>query len=143
MGEGRLFPHEILVEAEVTTAGGDFLVHLKVGSEGKFVCDRCGEEFQRDVRGEVRTLFTFDTEKVQGEGNGEIRLLHSSAQEINITQDALDAFLLAVPAKCLCREECLGLCPRCGANLNKKRCSCFGDEVDSRWETLKGLKFEE
>lgn len=137
------FPHEIEIEARISTLGGDFLVDLKVKSEGEFLCDRCGEEFRRIITGEIQTLFTFDRVKVQEEGGGEVRILPPSAQEIDITQDVRDGLLLAIPAKSLCREGCLGLCPRCGAKLNEEKCSCPRGEVDSRWEALKNIKSKE
>lgn len=48
--------------------------------------------------------------------------------------------LLAVPAKALCREDCKGLCPQCGQNLNTGSCSCAEQRTDPRWEALAGLK---
>ncbi len=46
--------------------------------------------------------------------------------------------LLAVPMKPLCRPDCAGLCPTCGANLNKTICSCLR-VVDPRWQKLRDL----
>jgi uncharacterized protein len=137
------FPHEIEIEARISTLGGDFLVDLEVKSEGEFLCDRCGKEFRRVITGEIQTLFTFDRVKADEEGGGEVRILPPSAQEIDITQDVWDALLLAIPAKSLCHEGCLGLCPRCGAKLNEEKCRCPGDEVDPRWEALKNIKSSE
>jgi len=141
-GEGRRFCNEIQVRAKVTTMGDDFLVDLEVESEGEFVCDRCGEEFQKGIVGKIQTFFTFDAEKIQEE-EGEVHLLSPVIQEIDISQDVRDALFLAIPAKCLCRDRCLGLCPRCGTNLNEKRCTCSRSEEDPRWKALKGLKFED
>lgn len=143
IGQGRRFPHEIKVEANVEIVGEDFLIDIKVESEGEFVCDRCGEEFRRTTRGKVKILFTFDKSMVQGEGNDDVKLLLPSTQEIDITQDVFDALLLSVSAKCLCKEGCLGLCSHCGTNLNRDKCSCLKDEIDPRWEALKDLKFKD
>ncbi len=41
-----------------------------------------------------------------------------------------------------CREDCKGLCPECGANLNELSCRCAEEQVDSRWQALKGFKAE-
>jgi uncharacterized protein len=49
--------------------------------------------------------------------------------------------LMSEPAKPLCREDCAGLCPRCGADLNLGPCGC-GPETDRRWDALAGLKKE-
>jgi uncharacterized protein len=42
----------------------------------------------------------------------------------------------------LCREDCLGLCPRCGANLNLGDCNCEKGNVDSRWAVLADLRLD-
>jgi uncharacterized protein len=50
-----------------------------------------------------------------------------------------ESILLTLPLKPLCREDCKGLCPICGIDLNKSVCSCVKRETDPRWEKLKGL----
>jgi uncharacterized protein len=46
---------------------------------------------------------------------------------------------LQVPIRLLCREECRGLCPQCGADWNTEQCSC-PPPIDPRWESLTGLR---
>jgi uncharacterized protein len=48
--------------------------------------------------------------------------------------------LLAVPLKAICREDCKGMCPYCGKNLNLEQCSCSGAVEDPRWSSLKDLR---
>jgi|SRR5580765_3767760 len=52
-----------------------------------------------------------------------------------------EEILLAIPGHVLCREECRGLCPTCGTDLNVARCNCETQTVDARWEGLKDLRF--
>jgi uncharacterized protein len=47
--------------------------------------------------------------------------------------------LLAIPMKPLCRQNCAGLCPRCGKDLNEGQCDCPEDEIDPRWSKLANL----
>lgn len=47
--------------------------------------------------------------------------------------------LLAIPMKPLCREDCAGLCPNCGQNLNQGRCDCPVQDIDPRWSKLTKL----
>ena len=47
---------------------------------------------------------------------------------------------MQVPMKPLCREDCKGLCPRCGEDWNLKGCGCVLETSDPRWEALKALK---
>ena len=48
--------------------------------------------------------------------------------------------LLSLPARTLCKPECKGLCPRCGADRNKQPCTCDVGPSDPRWEALAGLR---
>jgi uncharacterized protein len=58
-----------------------------------------------------------------------------------LLEDALrEQVLLAVPLKTICREDCKGLCPHCGKNLNEGQCSCANQVDDPRWEALKDIR---
>ena len=51
-----------------------------------------------------------------------------------------EQILLAVPLRVLCIEECKGLCPHCGKNLNEGQCSCAEPLEDPRWAALKDIR---
>ncbi|MBZ5657326.1 MAG: DUF177 domain-containing protein [Acidobacteriia bacterium] len=56
-------------------------------------------------------------------------------------EDALrEQVLLALPLKVVCREDCKGLCPLCGKNLNESQCSCAAHMEDPRWAALKEIR---
>jgi len=56
-------------------------------------------------------------------------------------EDALrEQVLLSLPLKVVCREECKGLCPHCGGNLNQQKCSCERTVEDPRWAALKEVR---
>jgi DUF177 domain-containing protein len=58
-----------------------------------------------------------------------------------LLEDALrEQVLLAVPLKAICREDCKGLCPHCGRNLNSEPCSCAEPVEDARWSALKEIR---
>jgi len=58
-----------------------------------------------------------------------------------LLEDVLrEQVLLAVPLKAVCREDCKGLCPHCGKNLNESQCSCEDLLEDPRWSALKGIR---
>ena len=83
------------------------------------VCDRCGL-----------------AEELQNEDNDEIVLLTDG--EVDLGDLARTAFILGMDTKTLCSEDCKGLCPRCGADLNLGPCSCK-KEVDPRLAVLAKL----
>jgi uncharacterized protein len=68
--------------------------------------------------------------------------LHPETDTINLTDDIRDYALLAIPMKSLCSENCKGLCPNCGANLNDGPCKCKEEKIDPRWEPLLKLKLK-
>jgi uncharacterized protein len=51
-----------------------------------------------------------------------------------------EQILLALPIKAVCRDECKGMCPQCGKNLNTGECRCEAVADDPRWDALKGLR---
>ena len=61
---------------------------------------------------------------------------------LDLTEAIRQYRVMALPMKPLCREECAGLCPTCGKNLNTGPCDCPANEIDPRWAKLLKLKSE-
>ena len=59
---------------------------------------------------------------------------------LDLTEAIRQYKVIALPMKPLCHEECAGICPICGKNLNEGPCDCPSDEVDLRWSELLKLK---
>jgi uncharacterized protein len=70
----------------------------------------------------------------------EVQILPPGETVVDITDDVRQTVLLGIPQKLVCREDCLGLCPSCGANRNTAPCTCADAAVDPRWERLKGMR---
>lgn len=64
-------------------------------------------------------------------------------EEIDLNELVREQFYLALPMKPLCREDCQGLCPHCGTNLNTGACECAGAWEDPRLAPLKQVKTRE
>jgi uncharacterized protein len=60
--------------------------------------------------------------------------------EIDMTELVREQILLNLPEQIFCREDCKGLCEKCGANRNLIDCNCEEKEIDPRWAALKNLK---
>jgi uncharacterized protein len=76
-------------------------------------------------------LSVTDAEAEIGYYEGEGLLLEDTLRE---------QVLLALPLKSICREDCKGLCPHCGKNLNEVQCSCVEEVEDPRWAALKEIR---
>lgn len=99
--------------AGVLTLTGDVRANMRC------VCDRCGSVFEREKTGRYSAVLAADMS------------VEDDAEVFPITEDGIDpgdvlttCLILDMDAKCLCREDCRGLCPRCGKNLNDGPCAC-------------------
>ncbi|MBK7381273.1 MAG: DUF177 domain-containing protein [Ignavibacteriales bacterium] len=107
--------------------------------DAEFECDRCVKIYSAQIESRYKMVYLHN----QPEGDDDsvdVTYLTKDADKIDITDDVRDYLLLAVPIKKLCKEDCKGLCPRCGKNLNDGQCSCKPEEVDARWKPLLELK---
>ena len=123
----------VAVSGEVRNTAGILELTLNARSTLDAVCDRCGKAFvqEKDV------LFAcMLAEELQNEENDEIVLLEDGM--VDVGDLARTAFILDMDTKTLCSEDCKGLCPRCGADLNLGPCSCK-KEVDPRLAALAKL----
>lgn len=59
---------------------------------------------------------------------------------LNLGEAVRQYFLLNLPMQPLCREDCIGICPECGVDLNQQECDCNRSVFDSRWGSLVDLK---
>lgn len=75
--------------------------------------------------------------------SGELDIHSYSGSEIVLDEELSAAILLALPMRLLCKEDCLGLCPHCGRDLNEGSCNCAADNIDPRLAILKAYKFDD
>ncbi len=69
--------------------------------------------------------------------NGEVYPLPERGTEVDLTAAVREQVLLQVPQFALCSEECSGLCPQCGTDLNDGACECVPERAPSPWDALK------
>jgi uncharacterized protein len=128
-------PKEIVVDIRVR---GDYAGTFEVP------CARCLDPVEHRLGGDYDVLFRpigvdqADKEHSIGASEAEIGYYQQSSL---LLEDVLrEQVLLALPARTLCREDCKGICPRCGANRNNDPCSCDGAPADPRWSALGDLR---
>ena len=123
----------VAVDGTVRNAAGVLELELTARSTLDAVCDRCGKAFDQEKEIPFQCLLA---EELQNEDNDEIVLLENG--QADVEDLARTAFLLGMDTKTLCSEDCKGLCPRCGADLNLGPCSCK-KEPDPRLAVLAKL----
>ena len=129
------FPVSRPVEVSGTVKNvADMLVlEGEAGSVLDYTCDRCMGEFSREKRVPLHYLLA---ETLEDEEDDDIVLLEDG--EVDLEELAFTAFILDMDTKHLCSEDCKGLCPGCGVNLNQEACRCK-KQVDPRWAALEQL----
>ena len=121
------------VEGRVRNSADILTLTMEMRSTLDAVCDRCGKEFQQEKEIPFTCILA---EEVENEDNDEIVLLEDG--EVDLGDLARTMFILGMDTKTLCSEDCKGLCPGCGADLNLGPCSCK-KETDPRLAVLAKL----
>ena len=99
------------------------------------VCDRCAESFDREVHFPIDVVLVTEMANEENEDEWVFPLEGDSADLDDIVRTV---FVLNLDSKLLCKEDCAGLCHRCGKNLNDGPCNCQ-KELDPRFAALKQL----
>ena len=111
-----------------------FLLGGTLTASGPAECGRClaGFELRWDVPVEIIVLRDADTD----EGEGDSLVIRQRAGEVDLAGALRESAVLAYPQAPVCREDCRGLCPRCGIDRNTGTCDCADEDYDPRWEGL-------
>ena len=123
----------VCVSGRVRNSADVLDLELTARSTLDAVCDRCGKAFLQDKEIPFACLLA---EQLENGENDEIVLLEDG--KVDLGDLARTAFILGMDTKTLCSEDCKGLCPRCGADLNLGPCSCK-KEADPRLAVLAKL----
>lgn len=145
-----VFEEPLQWQVSVTNTGGALLLMGDVSGTARTECARCIEPFRFDVVGTVEGYFLIPGEEAEGLdeelGEDEFETLPEDST-IDLEPILKAAILLELPLVPLCGEDCLGLCPQCGANLNDGACDCEPEEeervgANNPFGVLKSLKFD-
>jgi len=127
----RPLAQPVHVEGLVRNRAGALELKARLNTVLSLTCDRCAKPFQREKSVEYETLLAFE---LAGEENDDIVLLNGDG-ELELDGLMREVFLLEMDTKNLCDQNCKGLCPGCGVDLNVEPCRCK-KEVDPRLAVL-------
>jgi uncharacterized protein len=114
---------------------GGYALRLRFAASLTGPCMRCLDPAEPNV--------AIDAREVDQPGGGEeLRSPYVEGEELDLAAWARDAYALALPAQVVCREDCAGLCPKCGVNLNEDPDHAHESDPDPRWAKLRELRFE-
>jgi uncharacterized protein len=135
------------VEVELTGVirrrGEVFFVEGSFEAQGTLSCARClerlewsvGEEYAVELRPEASAPAEDEVDLDEGD----LEVVFVKENELSLEEFAAEQVVLALPIRALCKDDCAGLCSRCGANLNVDGACQFEAETDPHWDALRGL----
>ncbi|MGB9803173.1 YceD family protein [Desulfofundulus sp.] len=142
-GEKLIFNGPVRASLEVTNTGKALLVEGEVRGVLEVRCARCLEPFRWPVETTLNEVYyPADNEEAAVVDPAEEEYqewIPFTGDVLDVTPEVLKSIMLALPMRFLCDENCRGLCPRCGRNLNVAECSCPGEDVDPRLMVLKDM----
>lgn len=132
------------VKGNVNQAAHEVFVSGHVETRAQLECDRCLQLVELPVSAdfalEYITGSDYESSSAAALSEEELAVSVFDGESIDVDEIVKEQILLAVPARTLCREECKGICPECGTDLNARQCNCADEEVDPRWAALQSFK---
>lgn len=125
----------VLAQGTVRNTAGVLVMKGNVTTTIHGICDRCATEFSREIDFPIDAVLVTELSNEENEDEWVFPLVGDSADLDDIVRTV---FVLNLDSKLLCKDDCKGLCCRCGKNLNDGPCSCE-KEIDPRWAALKQL----
>ncbi len=123
----------VRAKGRIRNSAGVLYLEAEITGRLKCVCDRCAAEFEKSLRLPVKAVLA---EELCDEENSDIYLL--DGDYVDLDEIVVTAYVLNMDTKFLCKEDCKGLCPRCGKNLNEGPCGCRG-EINPQLAVLQQL----
>ena len=141
----------LAVELQVTPLAQMLVVKGRIQTTLSLTCGRCLAAAHSPVQGVFELTFKraqpgddpdplTEPQELQSE---EMGLVFFDGDAIDFRDVIQEQVILAIPMQPLCRGDCRGLCPRCGADLNRGPCDCHANDIDPRLAILKSIKFDE
>ena len=134
-GESYPVSEPVLAEGTVRNTAGVLVMTGSLHTTIHGVCDRCASDFDRFVEFPLDVVLVTELTNEENEDEWVFPLEGDSADLEDIVRTV---FVLYLDSKLLCKEDCKGLCCRCGRNLNDGPCNCQ-KELDPRFAALRQL----
>ena len=131
------------VSGRITHSESKVTVEGRVNAVAQVECDRCLKPVTLPIDSEFKleyvTSEAYKALEAAELADEDLTLSVFDGEVIDIDEIVREQVLLAVPSQALCDQNCKGLCPICGTDLNVTSCSCQQTEIDPRWQGLKEL----
>lgn len=128
------FVSDVLVKGKIWSFAGSAMLECTLDYDFSMPCSRCAEETLKHFTLKVNHNLV---REVSDEDNDSYIVVEN--ESIDLDELFYSDIVLEIPISYICKEDCKGLCPQCGKNLNKGSCNCKTNQIDPRLEVLKKL----
>ena len=128
------FSEPVVIKGVLTNTKKGILFEADGNTEAVYLCSGCLERVKVPIQFNINEMF-YPSGSVENEKEAET----FCDDEMDLTDVIQRSILENLPMKVVCKEECKGLCPKCGKNLNEGDCDCNDTEFDPRLESLRTL----
>lgn len=115
-----------------------------IQAEIEIDCTRCLSKAETKINFPYKVAYVTEENYTQAEEAElkpeDLEIAIFDGEKIDLNELAREQITLNLPTRFLCRDNCRGLCPKCGANKNSENCSCEENEIDPRWQALRDLR---
>jgi uncharacterized protein len=116
-------------------------IHAKVNFSAtvSLPCSCCTEIFNLKLSDSFAVIYTNRLDYTEGEvtlKDADLDMKFFDGEVLDLEEEIINNFLLALPISPICNSSCKGLCPDCGINLNRNKCNCENNKKDPRWKAL-------
>ncbi len=137
--EGAEFSCPVKLNLKLLKSGKNYIGKGEIETKISLECSRCLKKFTQILKSEIRFLLKEEKDQLVLESDDRENQVQPGSF-FRLDDLVRESLILALPFKPLCAEDCKGLCPVCGIDLNLSTCKCKKDLIDPRWEKLKDLK---
>ena len=132
LGEEFTFNEPLLLRGIILNNTKSLELKATVTGRAEVHCARCQKPMVVDISFPVSEILVREDAEIAEDED----VVVYSGNSVELSDAVTNSFLMNVTGKYLCSEDCKGLCPHCGTNLNEKSCDCDKDIIDPRWEKL-------
>ncbi len=132
MGNSYDFKSPFEVSGTVSNNGTTLILNADCRAVMATQCARCAKDIDVEIR------FTISETLMQGEEKEDefSEVILFDGYQVDMDEIVMNNFIMNVDSRYLCSEDCKGICPKCGADLNLGECGCDHEEIDPRWAAL-------
>jgi DUF177 domain-containing protein len=124
-------------KGEIFKADGDKVIHLDVQYTYSERCSRCLQPSTDKIKTSLYGKLLEGRNDLKDEDDGYEEILFYENGVLILDEYILEQVIVSLPIKTLCKDDCKGLCSKCGRDLNKEKCDCVHEDIDPRLEKLK------